>query len=145
MAALPSAKGCTLKPVWVQSFTLLSNLCTRKDILSRADDRKAPKLLWVTLRETWAPSYQPQVPQKVSGWLSRGAHHPPVWHFRRGTQCGKLQMAIWQGVVCGAWESLVLVPSHSAPKQTNLMPPQTFYKSCTFNRACKKTKGLLLK
>lgn len=32
-----------------------------------------------------------------------------------------------------------------SPKQPNLLPSQTFCKSCTFNRACKKTKGLLLK
>lgn len=31
------------------------------------------------------------------------------------------------------------------PEQPNLMPSQTFCKSCMFNRACKKTKGLLLK
>lgn len=32
-----------------------------------------------------------------------------------------------------------------SPEQPSLMPSQTFCKSCTFNRACKKTKGLLLK
>lgn len=56
-------------------------------------------------------------------WLSRAGDHPPVWHFQERHSVWKASDGHLQGVVCGAWESLVLVPSHSAPsRQISCLP-----------------------
>lgn len=146
MLVLPSAQGCTLKSVWVQSCTRLSSLRTKQGILSRAYDRRAPKLVRMTLRYTLEdPAMSHKHHRRFAAAWAEGLASCVTLPLPRAAL--NVESFRWPFARCCLWglgKSGTCFLTLS-PKQPNLMPSQTFCKSCTFNRACKKTKGLLLK
>lgn len=142
MVVLPSAQGCTLKSVRVQRLQMQF---MHQGMLSGAHNRRALKPVWVSLRQSLEdPAIHYKHHRRSAAAWAEGLTTSYVTPPREALEVESFR---WLFARCCLWGlggsgtcSLTL-----SPKRPNLLPSQTFCKSCTFNRACKKTKGLLLK